>query len=73
MRNPNGFGSVSKMSGKRCKSQRTVITTGYGIETGKQKRSTIGYFETKKEAMEALVEYNQNPYDIEIIIYSSML
>lgn len=66
MRNPNGFGSVSKMSGKRRKSWRTVITTGYDIETGKQKRSTIGYFETKKEAMEALVEYNQNPYDIEI-------
>jgi len=65
MRNPNGFGTVIKMSGKRRKPWRAIKTTGYDPETGKQKRATIGYYETRKEALEGLVKYNQNPYDID--------
>lgn len=65
MKNPNGFGTVIKMSGKRRKPWRAIKTTGYDPETGKQKRATIGYYETRKEALEGLVKYNQNPYDID--------
>ena len=36
MKNPNGFGSVYKLSGKRRKPYIAVITVGYTID-GKQK------------------------------------
>ena len=65
MKNPNGFGTVIKMSGKRRKPWRAIKTIGYDYETGKQKRATIGYYETRKEALEELISYNKNPYDID--------
>lgn len=58
MKNPNGFGTVNKLSGKRRKKWRAVKTIGW--ENGKQKRVTVGYFESKQEAMEALGKYNHN-------------
>lgn len=99
MKNPNGYGTVRKLSGKnRRKPYGVYITTGYEAEekppsisflsdilppdlyikvrkyyddykknhipTGKQIRQCIGYFETRKEALIALAEYNKNPYDI---------
>lgn len=68
MRNPNGFGSVAKMTGNRRRPWRVRITVGWEINeaTGREKQisKTIGYFATKKEAMLALAEYNQNPYDL---------
>lgn len=60
MKNPNGFGTVYKMSGKRRKKWRAVKTIGWD-ENGKQKRITIGYYESKQEAMEALGKYIYNP------------
>lgn len=60
MKNPNGFGTVYKMSGKRRKKWRAVKTIGWD-ENGKQKRITIGYFESKQGAMEALGKYIYNP------------
>lgn len=59
MKNPNGFGTVTKMSGKRRKKWRAVKTIGW--EDGKQKRITIGYFESKTEGLEALGKYIYNP------------
>lgn len=59
MKNPNGFGTVTKMSGKRRKKWRAVKTIGW--ENGKQKRITIGYFESKAEGLEALGKYTYNP------------
>lgn len=59
MKNPNGFGTVTKMSGKRRKKWRAVKTIGW--EDGKQKRITIGYFESKAEGLEALGKYTYNP------------
>lgn len=68
MRNPNGFGSISKMTGNRRRPWRVRITVGWEINeaTGREKQlsKTMGYFATKKEAMLALAEYNQNPYDL---------
>ena len=67
MRNPNGWGSVHKLPGNRRKPWRARVTVGWDVgnnEKGKQRYSTLGYFETREEAMLALAEYNANPYDI---------
>ena len=60
MKNPNGFGTVYKMSGKRRNKWRAVKTVGWD-ENGKQKRVTIGYFFEKKDGMDALAKYVYNP------------
>lgn len=67
MRNPNSFGSIVKLSGKRRKPWAVRITVGWEYESGKakQQRKYLGYYETRKEAMQALAEYNADPYDID--------
>lgn len=68
MRLPNGYGTVYKLSGKRRKPYIARITIGweYDEKTGRKKQNvkTIGYFRTKKEGLQALAEYNNNPYDL---------
>jgi integrase len=64
MRLPNGYGSVYKLSGKRRNPWAVSITTSF-TEEGKQVREMLGYFPTKPEALQALAEYHQNPYDID--------
>ena len=63
MRLPNGFGTVYKMKGSRRRPWIARKTLGF-TNTGKQKWFTIGTYETKKEAMCALVKFNENPYDV---------
>lgn len=65
MRLPNGYGSVYKLSGKRRKPFLARKTIGWNDE-GKQLYRTIGYYETKKLALQALADFNNNPYDIEV-------
>lgn len=69
MRNPNGFGTASKLSGKRRKPWIAMVTTGYDTDMlthkTKQLRQVVGYYATKKEAMEALAKFNDNPYSAE--------
>lgn len=60
MRNPNGFGGVTKMSGNRRNPYRARVTVGWD-ENNKQQFKTIGYFAKRKEALEALAAYNANP------------
>lgn len=71
MRLPNGYGNVSKLSGKRRKPYRVRKTVGwdYDTTTGKavQKYVTIGYYETKQLALQALADYNKNPYDLDAV------
>lgn len=59
MKNANGTGSIIKLSGNRRRPYAVKITTGYTID-GKQKRKIIGYFSGSKEALNCLLEYNQN-------------
>ncbi|WP_067730978.1 tyrosine-type recombinase/integrase [Oceanobacillus damuensis] len=70
MKNPNGYGSVFKLSGKRRNPFGVRITVGWEIneKTGKvkQKYKNIGYYKSRSEAMIALAEYNKNPYDIDV-------
>ena len=69
MKLPNGYGSVTRLSGNRRKPYLARVTLGWitDEQTGKsvQNRVTIGTFKTKKEALQALAEYSANPYDIQ--------
>ncbi len=64
MRLPNGYGSVTKLTGKRRKPYIVRLTTGYDDE-GRQLRQILGYYPTRKAALEALASYKENPYDID--------
>lgn len=64
MRNPNGYGSVFKLSGNRRKPFAVRITQGWNGE-GKQLYKYLSYHTTRKEAMQALATYNANPYDVD--------
>ena len=63
IRNPNGFGSVIKLSGNRRKPWTARITVSY-ID-GKIKYKYLGYWKTQAEAMLALAEYNRDPYSLD--------
>ena len=71
MKLPNKYGSVHKIGGivKRRKPWRVRISCGYEYnkETDSYKRmyKTLGYYETKQAALQALANYNSNPYDID--------
>lgn len=69
MKLPNGYGSVTKLSGNRRKPYLARVTLGWitNEQTGKttQNRVPIGTYKTKKEALQALAEYGANPYDIQ--------
>lgn len=67
MKAPNGYGSVSKLSGNRRRPFQVRVTVGWELNAqGKQvqKYKTIGYFEKRKDALLALAQYNANPYDL---------
>lgn len=69
MKLPNGYGSVTKLSGNRRKPYIARVTLGWTTDeqAGKtvQNRVPIGTYKTKKEALQALAEYAANPYDIQ--------
>ncbi|MCT4544387.1 MAG: site-specific integrase [Vallitalea sp.] len=65
MKNPNGYGTVYKLSGKRRKPFIARKTIGWDAN-GKQLYQTIGYYEKRDKAMQALAEYNANPYSVEV-------
>lgn len=60
MKNPCGYGSIIKKSGKRRRPYEVRVTIGWTDE-GKQIRKIIGYFEKRTEAIEFLANYNKNP------------
>ena len=68
MRNANEFGSVYKLSGKRRKPWAARKTAGWTFDEERGKSypiySFIGYYETRAQALTALVEYNKDPYDL---------
>ncbi len=72
MRNPNGYGTVFKMPGRRRKPWCARITTGWkktiikrgknkGKEVPRQTYQIIGYFETKQEGIDALALHRVDP------------
>ena len=64
MRNPNGYGSIFKLSGNRRKPFAVRITKGYTDE-GKQIYKYLSYHNTRREAMQALAAYNTTPYNVD--------
>lgn len=71
-RNPNGYGSVTKLKGNR--SRPYVVRMTVYDEFGRGKQVPIGYAETKEKAMIMLAEYNQHPWslDRETITFSEV-
>lgn len=65
MKNPNGYGSVVKLSGNRRKPYCARKTSGWN-EKGHPIYMVIGYYAERQDAMIALAEYNRNPYDIDL-------
>ncbi|MDD3185430.1 MAG: site-specific integrase [Anaerostipes sp.] len=70
MKLPNGYGSVYKMGGnKRRRPWIARISSGMDYDEEKDKYTrkykSIGYYKTKAEALNALAEYNANPYDVD--------
>lgn len=70
MKLPNGYGSVKKLSGNRRNPWIVSKTDGWQVnpETGqvKQNKIIIGYYPTRQAGLQALAEYNANPYDINV-------
>lgn len=68
MKNPNGYGGITKLSGNRRNPWRVRKTDGWEIvgEQIKQKFITIGYYPTRQDAMIALAEYNKDPFDLHL-------
>lgn len=68
MKLPNGYGGVRKLSGTRRRPYMVEKTDGWQIDERtqkiKQKRIIIGYYATRSEALQALADYNANPYDV---------
>lgn len=58
MKNPNGYGTVTKLSGNRRKPY--IVKEGI---SGRQK--PIGYAATREEGLIMLANYNNDPWDIE--------
>ena len=64
MKNPNGYGSVVKLSGNRRNPYAVRKTKGWN-DKGCPIYDTIGYFPDRRTAMLALAEYNKNPFDVD--------
>lgn len=63
----NGWGGITKLKGKRRRPFWVRITTGWDVTPegkAKQLYQTLGYYETRKDAMMALSAYHQNPMDL---------
>lgn len=65
MKLPNGYGSVTKLSGNRRNPYMARVTLGRD-DYGQLVRKTLGYYHTRKEALAALADYNRDPYDLSV-------
>lgn len=63
MKLPNGFGSVYKLSGNRRNPWCARKTTGWN-DKGQPVYKFVGFYKTRKDALTALAEYNQDPFDL---------
>jgi len=68
VRLPNGYGGVTKLSGRRRKPYMVRKTIGWHIDEKTDKKVqdyvVIGYAATKSEALQMLADYNNNPFDV---------
>lgn len=69
MKLPNGYGSVSKLSGRRRKPYIVRKTSGWHTDSkGKKVQDfmIVGYAATKAEGLQMLANYNNNPFDSKV-------
>ena len=70
MRMPNGYGSVYKLPGHRRNPWCARKTVGWKDDPAKKKSfpiyKFIGFYPTKQEALQALANYNADPFDLNI-------
>ena len=64
MKNPNGYGSVTKLSGNRRRPFWVRKTIGWN-EKGHPIYETIGYTVTREEGNILLAQYNNDPWDVD--------
>lgn len=66
MKNPNGYGTIGKLPGKRRKPWYVKVSAKYTSDGDKLKvdRPYLGYYTTRAEAMQALADYHRNPYQL---------
>jgi len=64
MKRANGSGSVVRHNGCRRRPYEVRITAEHGA--GRQVCRSIGWYESKDEAMAALIAYNKSPYDVNL-------
>lgn len=60
MRLPNGYGNISKLSGKRRNPYRVRVNDGF-TEDGKVKWINVGYYRTHSDAKKALDDFHNDP------------
>ena len=69
MRNPNGYGSITKLQGSRRRPYMVRISTDLIVNNEKKKaymkQTVLGYYATRAEAMQALAEYNRDPFNLD--------
>lgn len=68
---PNGFGQISEIKNKKLRNPFRVMVTVGKKSNGRPICKPLkpeAYFSTYNEAYAALVEYNKNPYDLELSI-----
>ena len=63
MRLPPGYGSVTKLSGNRRRPFMVKVNSSLD-ERGYPKFDILGYYENRADALQALADYNRNPYDL---------
>lgn len=64
MRNPNGYGTVFKLSGNRRRPYCCRLTVGFN-DKGHPIYRVLGYFAKKQDAMQCLANYHKTPYNLE--------
>ena len=64
MRNPNGYGTVARLTGHRRR-PFIVKKVARWKENGQPVYSVIGYAETREAGNMLLAEYNRDPWDVD--------
>jgi integrase len=71
MRLSNGLGTVYKTKEKRRKPWRARVTTGWAFDPVLMKHTQIikdiGYYATKAEALKALMDFHDHPFDLNMM------
>ena len=64
MRNPNGYGTVAKLSGNRRRPFIVKKVIGWN-DKGHPIYDIVGYTETREAGNLLLAEYNRDPWDVD--------